>query len=43
MKPSEERLREAVEDGRKTGSYEAELEILDLTELLVTAMGTAPG
>ena len=43
VKPSEERLREAVEDGRKTGSYEAELEILDLTELLVTAMGTAPG
>jgi len=59
MKPSEERLREAVEDtegaveqfvvacpmcttmfedGRKTGGYEDDLEIVDLTELLVAAM-----
>jgi len=58
-KPSEERLREAVEDtdaaveqfvvacpmcttmfedGRKTGGYEDDLEIVDLTELLVEAM-----
>mgnify|MGYP000400986351 CR=1 FL=1 len=64
-KPSEERLREAVEDtdgavesfvvacpmcttmfedGRKTGGYEDEVEILDLTELLVAAMDAgAPG
>ncbi|WP_338740162.1 heterodisulfide reductase-related iron-sulfur binding cluster [Haloplanus salilacus] len=59
VKPSEERLREAVEDtgpavetfvvacpmcttmfedGRKTGGYEDDLDILDLTELLVAAM-----
>jgi Fe-S oxidoreductase len=59
MKPSEERLREAVEDtgaavekfvvacpmcttmfedGRKTGDFEDDLEIVDLTELLVEAM-----
>jgi len=59
VKPSEERLREAVEDtdgaveqfvvacpmcttmfedGRKTGGYEDEVEIVDLTELLVEAM-----
>jgi Fe-S oxidoreductase/nitrate reductase gamma subunit len=59
-KPSEERLREAVEDtdasdveqfvvacpmcvtmfedGRKTGGYEEDLEIVDLTELLVDAL-----
>ncbi|MFC7132273.1 MULTISPECIES: (Fe-S)-binding protein [Salinibaculum] len=59
-KPSEERLREAVEDtgasdveqfvvacpmcvtmfedGRKTGGYEDDLEIVDLTELLVDAI-----
>jgi Fe-S oxidoreductase/nitrate reductase gamma subunit len=58
-KPSEERLREAVEDtdaaveqfvvacpmcttmfedGRKTGGYEDEVDIVDLTELLVAAM-----
>ncbi|AZH23852.1 (Fe-S)-binding protein [Haloplanus aerogenes] len=61
-KPSEERLREAVEDtdgaveqfvvacpmcttmfedGRKTGGYEEDLEIVDLTELLVEAMEAA--
>ena len=59
MKPSEERLREAVadtagdvaqfvvacpmcttmfEDGRKTGGFEDDLEIVDLTELLVEAI-----
>ncbi|WP_251342194.1 heterodisulfide reductase-related iron-sulfur binding cluster [Haloplanus halophilus] len=59
VKPSEERLREAVadtagdvesfvvacpmcttmfEDGRKTGGFEDDVEILDLTELLVEAM-----
>ena len=59
VKPSEERLREAVEDtdgevtefvvacpmcttmfedGRKTGGYEDDLDIVDLTELLVEAM-----
>jgi Fe-S oxidoreductase len=60
-KPSEERLREAVqdtdagsavekfvvacpmcmtmyEDGRKTGGYEDDLEIVDITELLVEAL-----
>jgi Fe-S oxidoreductase/nitrate reductase gamma subunit len=63
LKPSEERLREAVEDtdadvekfvvacpmcttmfedGRKTGDFEEDLEIVDLTELLVEAMD-APG
>jgi len=65
VKPSEERLREAVEDtdsdvtqfvvacpmcttmfedGRKTGGYEDEVDIVDLTELLVAAMdaGAAP-
>jgi Fe-S oxidoreductase len=58
-KPSEERLREALEDtpsdeidrfvvacpmcvtmyedGRKTGGYEDDIEIVDLTELLVEA------
>ncbi|GAB6860824.1 (Fe-S)-binding protein [Haloplanus litoreus] len=63
-KPSEERLREAVEDtdadvetfvvacpmcttmfedGRKTGDFEDELEIVDLTELLVEAMDAPVG
>ncbi len=63
-KPSEERLREAVEDtvaadgvekfvvacpmcmtmyedGRKTGGYEEQIEIVDVAELLVEAVGSA--
>ena len=61
MKPSEERLREAVEDtegsieqfvvacpmcttmfedGRKTGGFEDDVEIVDLTELLVEAVAS---
>jgi len=64
MKPSEERLREAVEDtngdveqfvvacpmcttmfedGRKTGGFEDDVEIVDLTELLVEAMAAGGG
>ena len=64
MKPSEERLREAVEDtdgdveqfvvacpmcttmfedGRKTGGFEDDVEIVDLTELLVDAVAAAAG
>ena len=62
VKPSEERLREALqdtdagdrvekfvvacpmcvtmfEDGRKTGDYEDDIEIVDITELLVEALG----
>jgi Fe-S oxidoreductase len=66
VKPSEERLREALEDtdageavekfvvacpmcgtmyedGRKTGNFEEDIEVIDVAELLVEALDAADG